>query len=169
MAKIYGNTTTTPIKPTDSPSLKKKRLINQITLTENAAVSFNKDKNGKSFELEQFEILVSHPAVTSVKYGVWVGINDVAMAQTGNTSATAANPTWKIWGEQDEFSGWDIKSVLNNTNGANSGNVIAYPNGHRYIGTPPKSATKITVASNAALSSALTSGTVVTLWGVDAK
>lgn len=143
------------------------RLINEVTLTENAVVSFNKDKYGNSFSLKKFEIIVQHPAVTSAT-NMWVGINGVIMAQTSGSSASATKPTYRLVGELSESHRWDIKSVISNSGGRALATMWAYPMGHRYDKTPPATANEITISKAATLTSALSEGAIIKLMGVDA-
>lgn len=143
------------------------RLINEVTLTENAVVVFNEDVDGKPFSLKKFEIVVQHPAVTSATY-MWIGINGVAMAQTTGSSASATKPAYRFIGELSESYGWDIKSVISNSGGRALATLWAYPLGHRYDKAPPETATEIKIAKNSTLTSALSEGAIIKLMGVDA-
>ena len=143
------------------------RLINELTLTEDAVVVISKDKDGNPFSLKKFEITVAHPAVTSAT-NMWIGINGIAMAQTSGSSASATKPTYRIIGELSEFHGWDFRSVISNSGGRALATIWAYPLGHRYDKTPPKAATEIKISKSAALTSLLSSGAKIKIQGVDA-
>lgn len=141
-------------------------LLNEITLTEGATVIFNTDSDGRALALTKFELLVSLPAVTSATL-IWVGINGNCVAYTQASSASAKNPTYRIWGEYiPGKNDWDFQSAMNNTSGDGVGTIFAFPNGNRYSGTLPSSAGGVIIATNAALTNALPAGTKVTLWGV---
>lgn len=141
-------------------------LINETTLTEDAVVMFNTDSSGNELALKKFELLVSLPAVTSATT-IWTGINGNCVAYTQASSASATNPTYRIWGEYiPAKNSWDFQSAMNNTSGAAVGTIFAFPNGNRYPGTLPSSANGVIIATNAALTNALPAGTKVTLWGV---
>lgn len=155
-----------PIGIWDVALVENMELLNETTLTEDAVVMFNTDSSGNALALTKFELLVSLPAVTAATM-IWVGINGNCVAYTQASSASATNPTYRIWGEYiPAKNNWYFQSVMNPSTGAASGTIFAFPNGNRYTGTLPSSAGGVIIATNAALTNALPTGTKVTLWGV---
>lgn len=150
----------------DIATIEQMELLNETTLTEDAVVMFNTDSSGNALALKKFELLVSLPTVTSATT-IWIGINGHCMAYTQASSASAANPTYRIWGEYISVkNNWDFRSVMNSSNGTGIGSIYSFPNGNRYSGTLPSAAHGIIIAGNGALTTALPTGTKVTLWGV---
>lgn len=135
-------------------------LINELTLTEGAVVSFT------DLNLKKFKVLVELPAVTSATT-LWLKLNNILAVQTQASSASAT-PAYSIDG--DYTFTWQFNTRVSNSNDNSNAQSYAPPYGNRYSGGDEFSfpATKIQLALNSAITTGLPSGAKIKLWGVRA-
>lgn len=141
------------------------RKIADITLEENAVVTFSEDMDGNTVSLKKFKVLAELPEVTTATI-LYLKINNVLSVVTPNSIATAKNPSYSI--EAEYTFDWQFLTCVNNSNAYTNGTVNATPYGHRYAnGSVPFPCTSISLSLNAAFTSGLPSGTRIRIWGID--
>lgn len=143
------------------------RLINQVTLTEDAVVEFTKDKDGNAFELKKMRIVVTMPQLETQSQ-LWLRVNSFLVVYSENIANTAKTPSVSIGGELENS--WYFTTCYCQSGENNAGNVRSFPGGSRYsnstsqIINPVK---KITMALSSNLETPLPAGSKVKFWGVN--
>lgn len=132
-------------------------LINELTLTEEAVVSFT------DISLKKFKVLAQLTNVTSSTY-LWLRLNSRLAIQTDTSSAKTSS-----YGIEAEHNfDWQFLTCAS-TNAYVNNSIKSTPYGHRYSGENiPYPCTKIELALDSAISAALPTGTTIRLWGVRA-
>lgn len=174
MAKIYGNTAATPIKPDAFSGSENWRLINETTLTEDAYISFTQDKDGNPFSLKKLKVYVVLPSLkgwtddTAAK-PLWLYINGVLLAAThSGISVNTNSPAVYMMCEPDVIAKWRVTTVVHSSNATSAGQLYTAPMGHRYTsGTVPDTITSAGFSFTSSKSN-LPTGTMIKIWGVDA-
>lgn len=132
-------------------------LINELTLTEDAVVSFT------DISLKKFKVLAQLKDVTS-STSLWLRLNSRLAIQTDTSSAKTSS-----YGIEAEHNfDWRFLTCAS-TNAYTNNSIKSTPYGHRYssenILYP---CTKIELALDSGISAALPIGTTIRLWGVRA-
>ncbi len=140
-------------------------LISERTLTEDAVVSITEDMNKNPINLKKFKVLAVLPQVSTATI-LWLKLNGLLAIFTEASTTSAKNPSYCIDG--DYTFDWQFTTVLNNSNPQNLGFLRSTPYGHRYTSVIPYPCTKIELALNSGMSTALPVGTTISLWGVRA-
>jgi hypothetical protein len=146
------------------------RLINDVTLTEDAVVEFTTDADGKALNLKKFRAWVRLPLYEGSKT-LWLGMNGVLVSNTDAISVTSSSTVPSALLSGDLEYAWQFYSCINNINSFKLGTVKSFPAGTIYGDRQKingKPCEKIKLAINSGLNSPLPVGTKIVFWGVDA-
>lgn len=144
------------------------RLINDITLTEDAVVEFTTDADGNAFELKKMRILVKVPTLATQSQ-LWLKTGDYIAVYSDNIPTSANTPAVSIDGELKNA--WIFTTCYSASGRYNAGTVKSFPSGTRHsngesvLVDPIK---KIALAFSSNMTTPIVSGTKIQFWGVDA-
>lgn len=144
------------------------RLINEVTLTEDAVVEFTTDADGNPFEVKKMRILVRIPKLETQSQ-LWLKTDDYIAVYSDNIPTSANTPTVSIDGELKNS--WIFTTCYVASGSYNSGQVKSFPsgsrlsNGENVLVNPIK---KITLAFGSNMTTPVVAGTRILFWGVDA-
>ncbi len=144
------------------------RLINEVTLDEDAVVEFTADKDGNAFNLKKMKVLLKLPQLetqSQVWLSVWENSYYKVVAYSPNIATSATSPGVSIMGELTYA--WQFSYCFFPTGEGALAQVYSFPKGHRHLDDINKPLSKISIALNSGMTTPLPAGTIIKFWGVD--
>lgn len=144
------------------------RLINDITLEEDAVVEFTTDADGNAFELKKMRVVVEAPKLET-QVQAWLKVDSSLVAFSDNMATSASKPTVSFDGELKNA--WCFTTCYSASGKYTAGTVKSFPsgtrlsNGENVLVNPVK---KITLAFASNMTTPIVAGTRIQIWGVDA-